>query len=1119
MVAKESAALNAKFQEDVSALRAKHNSTVKEFETLEGEHEDLQKQHQEQYDLLNQQVEVLTKENEELKQEVDELKHLRQADPNETVSVTASEEESRLASQLTKDNQELQNSLQNYKVRYEELKQEHSKLETKLQESELTAIERKKERELDQETRRENLKKQTDILLTPTTPAPRPRGSRDSLAWTPSVDTPAEQTKTVEEFEDRMIQLELEKTQLETNLNNIQIELTESIVAKEDFAKQCAELTLQLSEASASVSESEASSSAHQAMVTALADMEAKAVSAEAARGHLETMLEQAQQHSDSRFEQVHQDLQQLQVDLEQKENDYEEVRRSLVQSNDELAETCIGLEVAKSDVTRLERATEKQETKLQSTLTQLKQSQEAKDQLQIELENTKIQLAEKETDLNQSASQLSESSSDTSQLQTRLKQAEEAQIQTMNELEIVNKKLQQAREQHDQTHHLNLELRTTLQNLTKENENNFTELSKAQQETLRLRGVAAEALEQEQLVDKLQRSLELVTQARAEESKTQVEIRNRLLNFAQHHHDLGLALELTQLSQIDNEISDQDKQTASQHDQQNISNLLNTTSSILTSYSVLQKEHKHAVAELQRASVEHQKRVQKLQADGRSGVAKEEEMMVVLANTRLQLAETEEYNSQLKAQVINLRDSNESEELRVKLTELTSRLVGYESLLEEKMSDKVRIEEDQARLVKQLNLQLTGHHQETQRLREHLVNVEASHRVMEQEVRAEAEELLGRIRDYELDAEAMKSLAGDFSKLQKEHNYLQAEVQQKTLAINNLQNVLQSFEQDKEVALATRDQELTQLKEVVSAGREASERYEQLLREQEQGKTNQEELQQQLRATQGYVVRLEADNSKLRRGLQHTMEEVKRFSNSNNQDNTLVDRRLVVATLVAYFERPAHQKQEVMEVMARILQLDQDEKHRMGLGPKKGLTGAIKSWATWLSPWDPNDAPLPGPDPNAGPENLADLWVDFLLKETGEEPSASNPVGAPSPLSSAPVTQAETVSAVPNSYINNNTTVSETNQTALSVPTPVEVNNKFEISPTPSTPSRTLTSNNNLGGMSTLASPATPAHVSEARAGSAASASSESSRTVTSSPSPVPSPAALSQTNQKLTI
>ena len=143
--------------------------------------------------------------------------------------------------ELTKENEELQNSLQTYKNRYDDLKQEHSKLQTKFQESESAAVERKKERELDRETRRENLKIQTDILLTPTTPAPRPREFRDSATWTPAVDTPAETPTRISsgeevaqlqqqnsELSEQLARAESTNTQTQTKVNELTAELEAS---------------------------------------------------------------------------------------------------------------------------------------------------------------------------------------------------------------------------------------------------------------------------------------------------------------------------------------------------------------------------------------------------------------------------------------------------------------------------------------------------------------------------------------------------------------------------------------------------------------------------------------------------------------------------------------------------------------------------------------------------------------------------------------------------------------------------------------------------------------------------------------------------------------------------
>ena len=88
-----------------------------------------------------------------------------------------------------------------------------------------------------------------------------------------------------------------------------------------------------------------------------------------------------------------------------------------------------------------------------------------------------------------------------------------------------------------------------------------------------------------------------------------------------------------------------------------------------------------------------------------------------------------------------------------------------------------------------------------------------------------------------------------------------------------------------------------------------------------------------QLRLTQNYVRKLEQDNEKVKQAMKSTVDKLKSFSNDQN----LVDRRLVVKMLVAYYENPKKQR-EVLELMARMFHFEEKDMQRIGVGPNAGL-------------------------------------------------------------------------------------------------------------------------------------------------------------------------------------
>jgi len=89
-------------------------------------------------------------------------------------------------------------------------------------------------------------------------------------------------------------------------------------------------------------------------------------------------------------------------------------------------------------------------------------------------------------------------------------------------------------------------------------------------------------------------------------------------------------------------------------------------------------------------------------------------------------------------------------------------------------------------------------------------------------------------------------------------------------------------------------------------------------------------------------------------------------------QTQDVVDRRLMANLVLQYHTK--NRSPEVLELLARILGLNEDEKRAIGLIRSRGILGGLI-------------APLPPPDISAeevGSSNLVELWVRFLEDETG---------------------------------------------------------------------------------------------------------------------------------------
>ncbi|KAL4204026.1 hypothetical protein AMTRI_Chr01g107660 [Amborella trichopoda] len=145
---------------------------------------------------------------------------------------------------------------------------------------------------------------------------------------------------------------------------------------------------------------------------------------------------------------------------------------------------------------------------------------------------------------------------------------------------------------------------------------------------------------------------------------------------------------------------------------------------------------------------------------------------------------------------------------------------------------------------------------------------------------------------------------------------------------------------------------------------------------------------------SQNTVHRLEEDNSKLRRALEQSMTRLNRMSLDSDY---FVDRRIVIKLLVTYFQR--NHSKEVLDLMVRLLGFSEEDKQRIGfaqhaagkgvvrgvLGLPGRLVGGIMGGSS-----SGTSSHLPSES-----QSFADLWVDFLLKETEERDRRENAVAS----------------------------------------------------------------------------------------------------------------------------
>ncbi|XP_011037189.1 PREDICTED: golgin candidate 4 isoform X2 [Populus euphratica] len=130
-------------------------------------------------------------------------------------------------------------------------------------------------------------------------------------------------------------------------------------------------------------------------------------------------------------------------------------------------------------------------------------------------------------------------------------------------------------------------------------------------------------------------------------------------------------------------------------------------------------------------------------------------------------------------------------------------------------------------------------------------------------------------------------------------------------------------------------------------------------------------------------VNKLEEDNAKLRRAFEQSMSRLNRMSMDSDY---LVDRRIVIKLLVTYFQR--NHSKEVLDLMVRMLGFSDEDKQRIGVAQQggKGVVRGVLGLPGRLVGGILGGSAA-GVQMNLASDNqsFADMWVDFLLKETEE--------------------------------------------------------------------------------------------------------------------------------------
>ncbi|KAL5229731.1 hypothetical protein ABZP36_028507 [Zizania latifolia] len=211
--------------------------------------------------------------------------------------------------------------------------------------------------------------------------------------------------------------------------------------------------------------------------------------------------------------------------------------------------------------------------------------------------------------------------------------------------------------------------------------------------------------------------------------------------------------------------------------------------------------------------------------------------------------------------------------------------------------------------------------------------------------------------------------------------------LESKNLELLNLQTALGQYYAENEAKerlggdLAMAREELAKMSESLKVANQAIEISS---REKEDIAAKRSQAERMLAEGKRSMQKLEDDNSRLRRALEQSMTTLNRMS--LDSDNS-VDRRIVIKLLVTYFQR--NHSKEVLDLMVRMLGFSEEDKQRIGSaqsnagrGVVRGVLGLPGRLVGGIVGGNSAGMPSKASQDN---QSFADLWVDFLLKETEE--------------------------------------------------------------------------------------------------------------------------------------
>ena len=276
--------------------------------------------------------------------------------------------------------------------------------------------------------------------------------------------------------------------------------------------------------------------------------------------------------------------------------------------------------------------------------------------------------------------------------------------------------------------------------------------------------------------------------------------------------------------------------------------------------------------------------------------------------------------------------------------------------------------EEDRERKVRELEERCGALGREKERLQRHLLEIE-----QDQDDRA---------AHYETELLAMQSREKETNAALEESMALRAELDSKGYEVLNLQAALAQLTADSELCAKLRLENRALERAEANATEGARAAGEEAKKAGEAARVAEAERDGALRDRERMFrenISLKQENVRLGSALAEAAERIKAggAGGRDDQDNQMVDRRIVYKLLTTYLER---RRWEVMETMGGILGFTDEEKRRVHELATKGIIGTVAGVATAplsLAGSAIGQAKVDGTD-----SSLGELWIQFLSDE-----------------------------------------------------------------------------------------------------------------------------------------